>query len=164
MRAAYTDITTRIAEAPKWWDENGVPRYSVFHPDDTPNIYAREAVLYEIECQECGQIFEVGEDWSWWPGREVRLSEFAQKRLLHYGDPPRHGGLTGCHAGDTMSSTPRRILQFWSMGEGLGEWRRVSELEGVRLDQEWAVADEEPKLDEREALPGSIMQPLVTEE
>jgi hypothetical protein len=28
----YSDITERIAETPKWWDENGVPRYAEFEP------------------------------------------------------------------------------------------------------------------------------------
>jgi hypothetical protein len=163
VRAAYTDITTRIVEAPKWWDENGVPRYSVFSPDDTPNIYAREAVLYEIECQECGQTFEVAEDWSWWPGREIPLSEFVKKRLLHYGDPPRHGGRKGCRAGDTMNSIPRRVLQFWSLAGSGGEWIRVGELEGVRLDGD-EPEDGKPKLDEPKALPGGTMRSLGVKE
>jgi hypothetical protein len=137
MRAAYGDITQRIAEEPKWWDENGVPRYSVFSPDDTPNIYAREAVLYLIACQECGAEFEVTEDWSWWPGRETPLSQVLQTGLLHYGDPPRHGGPQGCRAGDTMNSIPKRVLQFWRQEQG--EWRRVAELEAVRLDEEEAA-------------------------
>ena len=30
MLNAYADIRSRIAEEPKWWDEEGVPRYCEF--------------------------------------------------------------------------------------------------------------------------------------
>lgn len=148
MKALYGDILSRIAEPPKWWDENGVPRYDEFNPDDTPSIYAREAVLYRVECQQCGRPFDVAEDWS--IGRAVllvtdsnlqdaiersSLSWRTRQGLLHYGDPPRHGG--ECTAGDTMNSVPRQVLQFWRKGE-LMAWERVTELEGVDLTPEWA--------------------------
>ena len=32
-----SDITERIAETPKWWDENGAPRYMEFEPRRAAN-------------------------------------------------------------------------------------------------------------------------------
>jgi len=64
MHNNYSDITNLIEEQPKWWDENGVPRYETFHPNLLPDIYADEAVLYLIECQNCKREFEVAESFS----------------------------------------------------------------------------------------------------
>ena len=55
----YIDITERIAEPPKWWDEHGVPRYAEFSPYLVANIYAEEVVLVEIACQACRSLFPV---------------------------------------------------------------------------------------------------------
>ncbi|MEA1904451.1 MAG: hypothetical protein U9M97_01030 [Candidatus Hadarchaeota archaeon] len=42
MQANYSDIIERIQEEPRWYDENGTPRYSEFHPKYCPNIYANQ--------------------------------------------------------------------------------------------------------------------------
>jgi hypothetical protein len=55
----YSDITDRIAETPKWWDENGVPRYVEFEPRRAANIYAVEVVLLDIACSMCLRRFQV---------------------------------------------------------------------------------------------------------
>jgi hypothetical protein len=47
----YSDITERIAEPPKWWDEHGVPRYADYDPWRVANIYAEETALVEAACQ-----------------------------------------------------------------------------------------------------------------
>lgn len=59
MHPTYDDITGRIAEAPSWWQEGGVPRYGEFSPDRSSSIYAREVALVEIACQACGTRFKV---------------------------------------------------------------------------------------------------------
>ena len=45
MKANYADILIRIKEEPKWYDENGTPRYEKFHPSFSPDIYAREGKI-----------------------------------------------------------------------------------------------------------------------
>lgn len=144
MRALYGDILSRIAETPRWWDENGVPRFDDFHPTAIPDIYANEAVLYRVRCQQCGRAFDVADSWSW--GRAVvgqvgpitterlqasRLSSRVPAGRLSYGDPPRHGG-EECSAGDSMTSEAVLVLQFWRR-EGL-DWERVPSLEGRGLE------------------------------
>lgn len=135
MLTDYKDITSRIAEKPKWYDSNGVPRYDPFRPNDVPNIYAKEAVLYRIDCQACGQQFKVALHWH--PLDDILLANiethplswWAAKGHLSFGDPPHHGGC----AGETMMSESRRILEFWKRD---GDWVRVPELESIVLDEE----------------------------
>ena len=76
MKNNYSDITSRIAQEPDWYDENGTPRYGEFHPKQLPDIYANEAVLYKISCQNCGTQFKVAESGN-------RMEKF-QHYLLHY--------------------------------------------------------------------------------
>jgi hypothetical protein len=59
MRATFEDITSRIPEAPSWWDENGTPRYGAFLPEASPNIYAGEVILFQIECHNCQRHYDV---------------------------------------------------------------------------------------------------------
>ena len=62
MLQHYEDILSRIAEPPRWFDEQGVPRYWDFAPLRVANIYARECALLAIECQNCGRPFIVALD------------------------------------------------------------------------------------------------------
>src|SRR5690606_38100927 len=55
----YKDIRRRIAQEPRWWDEHGVPRYDHFCPSIVADIYAEEAALVLITCQNCGHEFKV---------------------------------------------------------------------------------------------------------
>src|ERR1700681_1058651 len=64
MLQHYEDILSRIAEPPRWFDEQGVPRYCDFAPDRIANIHARECALLAIECQSCGRPFIVALDGS----------------------------------------------------------------------------------------------------
>ena len=57
MLQHYEDIFSRIAEPPRWFDEQGVPRYCEFAPDRIANIHAQECALLAIECQSCGRPF-----------------------------------------------------------------------------------------------------------
>jgi DNA-directed RNA polymerase subunit N (RpoN/RPB10) len=60
MLQHYEDILSRISEPPRWFDEQGVPRYCEFAPDRIAN--ARECALLAIECQSCGRPFIVALD------------------------------------------------------------------------------------------------------
>lgn len=127
MKHHYKDIRSRIKEEPKWWDENGVPRYCGFSPDETSNIYAREAVLLRIACQRCQQEFDVclscftlKEFLDETPSLKKRIED----ESIHYGDPPNAGC---CPAGPTMNSEPLRVLEYWH--KVYLEWERVHDLE-----------------------------------
>jgi hypothetical protein len=115
MHENYEDITSRIAEPPTWYDQNGTPRYGPFHPKRCPNIYADQVALLEIACQRCGQTFQV----------EIHSSIFEElhPQKAHYGDPPIHDCV-----GDTMNCEDLAVLQVWHRFEG--EWIRRPELEG----------------------------------
>lgn len=139
MHHDYACITSRIAENPTWWDEHGVPRYAVFAPSDSPNIYAREVALLLIECQACGHEFRVGMTSDMYDralGRPT-LHDLVLSGEIHYGDPPNIGC---CPSGPTMNSVPRRVLEFWRTD--YVQWSRVVELE-VELDPKWMRDDED---------------------
>lgn len=123
MHEGYEDITSRIVEAPTWYDQNGTPRYGKFHPNRCPNIYSDVVVLMEIACQSCGKRFSV----------EMHAGIFggSRRNLLpsrwHYGDPPRHVCSGG---GDTMNCEDLVVIQVWVKSNPLREWKRRRNLEG----------------------------------
>jgi hypothetical protein len=136
MLTDYEDITSRITDKPKWHDSNGTPRYNNFHPRDVPDIYAREAMLFRIECQSCGQAFDVADQWKPWIDDLKPMSVWVEEtHSWNYGDPPRHcfEDNHNCVAGDTMTSIERVVLEFWKNDR---EWVRVPELEGIPLDDD----------------------------
>lgn len=119
MRHDYSDITGLTDTTPKWYDENGVPRYCDFHPDHMANIYASEAVLAAIKCQGCQAEFrvafsELNQNHKLWDERKKMriafLSDLILDRTLHYGDPPN---TRCCHAGPSMNSTPISVIEYW---------------------------------------------------
>jgi hypothetical protein len=136
MHAWYDDITSRIAMRPVWYDENRVPRYSTFSPEDCANIFASECALIEIVCQECLRTFFVCET-----KRHLnqsladRLRENIENMTGVCGEPPRHGvrdvkEITSrfhCLAGDTMSSLALRVVEYWKRSHL--EWIRDPSLE-----------------------------------
>lgn len=125
----YTDITKRIAAPPKWWDENGVPRYAEFDPQRLANIYAREAALVEVACQACGRRFEVAFSHPCLERTSDKiglLAENIRDGELHYGDPPNYGN---CQSGASMNCFDLRVLQYWSRDNQKFEWVRDSRLE-----------------------------------
>jgi hypothetical protein len=140
MLPSYDDIKSRIPEQPKWYDENGVPRYNDFHPNDVPNIYAEEALLLEISCQDCGERFLVAFQTAGMMDRlfnpkakslSERIDAYLKKDKatkeaewfpFHYGDPPIHGCV-----GDTMNCNDHRIVEFWQKKDF--EWVRNAKYE-----------------------------------
>jgi len=138
MKAYYEDIRKRIKEEPKWFDENGVPRYDEFHPKLSPNIYADEVALLEIKCQNCGRRFLVELNWDMndkifrnIPSLEARI----KNNSIHYGDPPIHLIDGEPCVGNSMNSVPLKVVQFWRRGIDKG-WVRVKKLEKT-IDVDW---------------------------
>jgi len=124
------DIIDKLGE-PIWWDsEAAIPRYCQFHPDELNNIYAKEAALILIECQNCGHRFKISEDWEIMDAvrNRKRLSESIKEGYtLGYADPPN---IRCCGSGPTMTSNVLKILEFWKYGEETGYyWARCPELE-----------------------------------
>lgn len=127
MHNDYSDITSRIAEAPSWFDTHGVPRYGAFAPRALPDIYCDECALVEIACQDCGRRYKV----AFSSGQMDRLrnamrakadltsidrrpiATSIQKAEIGYGDPPNCLHKDGC-AGHTMTSDAIRVLEYWS--------------------------------------------------
>lgn len=119
MHQNYSDITILTKAPPKWHDENGVPRYCDFHPDQIANIYASEAVLAVIECQRCQTEFrvafsEINQRHKLWDQAQRQrisfLSDLISNRSLHYGDPPN---TDCCDAGPSMNSVPVSVEEYW---------------------------------------------------
>lgn len=140
MNHHYSDLRALSPHDPLWFDEHAVPRFCEFSPDQTANIYASEAVLFVVECQNCCREFHVCMSWCWSDrtrsGKPMpSLSEQVRNRSLHYGDPPN---VECCPAGPTMNSVPRLVLEFWSRTGGDRTWRRAPELEGADMDPDWA--------------------------
>ena len=139
MNADYKDITSRIKEKPKWWDENGTPRYDPFSPELCPDIYAEEVELLEIACQSCGERFLVEMHHSKldaYPINKNKPKESFTERLEknpdyipHYGDPPRHTDESEYqHSGNVMNCIDIQIVQLWKKG-----WRKGESGEWVRI-------------------------------
>jgi hypothetical protein len=132
MNHHYKDIRDKLGE-PLWWDEYAVPRYCEFAPDETGDIYAREAVLLEIACQDCGTRFKVCMTTPPYTQRPS-LADLVRDDEVHYGDPPNAGC---CAAGPTMNSVPLRVLEFWDRTVGL-DWQRIPDLQR-EIECEWAT-------------------------
>ena len=135
MKTYFSDILSRIAEPPSWYDENGTPRWGDFEPDLVAGFYANEAVLMRILCQGCRRPFDVAMSrhrldchkcgGEWVP--EAPLEEHVRGGTLHYRDPPN---IQCCASGLSMNSIPVKVLQFWKKGSDTNYlWVRVPELE-----------------------------------
>lgn len=154
MNRYHHDIYERIADAPLWFDEDAMPRYCAFTPDEVANIYAHEVALVDIACQGCGHRFLVAFSWNdieFAHGAAVKHERFTPETVtrLHYGDPPNVGC---CPAGPTMNCEDLRVVEFWRKGgeeftapsehiagarvclPGYFDWRRVPELEVLLPD------------------------------
>lgn len=137
MLLEYDDIKSRINEEPKWYTENGVPRYCDFSPKET-GVYSHFAVLVEIECQVCHQLFLIGEGFdrfnlqAIWQNDEdnfrIKLEDVV--KTWSFGDPPRHDCEWG---GDTMTSNEVRFVEVWEAQNGIG-WSRHPEYEKYSRD------------------------------
>jgi len=122
------DIIDKLGE-PIWWDsEAAIPRYCEFHPDEMNNIYAREAALILIECQNCGHRFKISEDHDMIDiikGSKPLSEHLKNGYTLGYADPPN---IRCCDAGPTMTSNVLRVLEFWKKDDTF-EWYRCPSLE-----------------------------------
>ena len=126
MNTDYADIIVRAGE-PMWWDEHAVPRYCVFGPG-VQSVYAKEAVLFKIACQDCRRVFLVGMTFDnmdlVYDPRAETLAEQIRAGSLHYGDPPYHK----CRgAGDTESCDDLRVVEYWHRA-AREDWRRDAAL------------------------------------
>lgn len=133
---------------PDWYDENGTPRYAVFHPDML-GVYDAYALLVTIACQSCAARFGVGLGWGRHdlfrmgllpagPSVDV-LTELASG--FKFGDPPRHG----C-GGDSMTSVAVRVEEAWEKGgvprpRAFPKWERRTDVEEVDVLPEWVRED-----------------------
>lgn len=131
MHHHYRDIVDRIAEPPLWWDENAVPRYCEFAPNQVANIYATEVVLMEIECQNCGQRFMVAMSSDPYQSMDcgATLSDAIKDGSLHYGDPPNIGC---CPAGPSMNCYDIRVVEYWHQDitrNDIDDWHRVAAMQ-----------------------------------
>jgi len=133
MYQPYEDILSRLGE-PKWWDENGVPRYEDFEPALCADIYAVFAALLEITCQGCGRPLPVSAAWSvcedaLWdkdgknPLPVEGLPDKEGSGCFGYGDAPWHTHESGGQcSGTTMSTGVTAVLQFWERAST--DWER----------------------------------------
>lgn len=127
MHNNYRDILDRIAEAPSWFDDAAVPRYEPFAPTDLANIYADEAALAEVSCQNCGRLFRVALTGAF-ADRGFSLSDSIRLGRVSYGDPPNVGC---CDAGPAMTSDMRSVLEYWARNREVDfGWRRDPMQEG----------------------------------
>jgi hypothetical protein len=151
----YTDILSRISEPPKWFDENGTPRYCTFEPYMIANIYAKECALMEVSCQACNRGFVVAIDRAKAlakaqayeaKGPHFVLADIIRSHKIHYGDPPN---VHCCDAGNTMNSIPRRVLEYWHRQQttiyqngfeycsaDASDWERDQSLE-IEIIEQW---------------------------
>lgn len=131
MRNEYEDIMDAVNKDPLWWDENGTPRFAPFEPRMVPDIYAREAILMLIHCQNCETEFEVsltsGIDGYVFLGTMFPLADRIKSGTVHYGDPPN---TNCCPVGPSMNSVPVKVLQYWRRDyDKTFAWERVASLE-----------------------------------
>jgi hypothetical protein len=118
VKVYYLDILEGMDEEPKWFDEHGVPRYCEFHPSQV-GLYADEAALLLIACQNCGQTFKVAMCWDYHDPPPTSLLG------MHYGDPPN---VRCCPAGPTMNCNDLKVLEWWDRERPNG-WQRIKEKE-----------------------------------
>lgn len=145
MYCAYKDITDRLGP-PKWWDEEGVPRYCDFAPGEVAGVYADYAALIKIRCQGCGRHLPVA--WSLCkldllcrvPSHPDAPGVFAKDQLVlptkdnpgsvGYGDAPAHkegAASTWLCVGSVETTSVVRIVKFWTRERA--EWKRDEALE-----------------------------------
>ena len=134
MHNCYEDILLKLG-SPRWWDQNAVPRYCDFSPDEIPNIYATEVIYFLIQCQNCGEPFRVQMSTSGYSNvsGEYKMFTYMNDNLkyLHYGDPPNN---KCCGMGSSMNCDDIEIMEFWVKNRDTDYlWERKHEYE-IRLD------------------------------
>lgn len=136
MHRSYKEILDRIEEPPKWWDENAVPRYVDFAPEQM-GVYDDCVVFALISCQHCAQEFKVAmsdnhmERFKYWKLWLEKDGKGAQSKPnprsiaigFHYGDPPNHDCV-----GDTENCNDIEILEVWAKNNNY-KWERHKDIE-----------------------------------
>jgi hypothetical protein len=137
MNNYYADILALSPTSPIWWDENAVPRYCAFSPEEKADIYTDEVVLFHVRCQACRKGFHVVqsakrqficEKVDYWP-----LAGQIITKMLHYGDPPN---VDCCSGGPTVNSEPNLVLQYWRRDWKSFSWIRMPEYE-IDIMPDW---------------------------
>lgn len=120
MHCSYRDITAPLG-APRWWDENAVPRYCDFHPDYLANIYGEEAALVALKCASCGVLLPCALSKSRFHvlGDGSMFLASGGLRDAFYGDPPHHSCEGG---GDSMTADIYHVIEKWTRREH--DWRK----------------------------------------
>ena len=140
MLAAYNDILDLTDKTPIWWDECGVPRFVSFLPELVNDIYANEAALVLISCQNCNAKFKVAFSCNAFANIQHKkaspiivlpIKTFIENKTLHYGDPPRHHNEGYC-IGTTMNCNDIKVLEYWHKFDL--EWERDKSLE-IELEE-----------------------------
>jgi hypothetical protein len=111
MKQKYSCILSRIQETPKWYDENGVPRYEEFNPYSCADFYCKECALIRISCACCGTTFNVAVSSSLY---DV-ANDLSKRSTLSYGDPPN---VECCEEGVSTVSNVEKVLEFWKVKHG----------------------------------------------
>jgi hypothetical protein len=138
MRGHYKDILDRIDEPPAWFDDYGVPRFGDFSPRHLGNIYAREAALAEVSCQNCGRMFKVALSDAF-TSKHLGLSDEIRLGRVHYGDPPN---VHCCDAGASMNSVMHRVLEYWLRDDEVSmDWQRDPTFEGPVAEAPFDLPD-----------------------
>lgn len=163
MNHHYKDIRNRIPEPPKWFDEQAVPRYDKFAPNQTADIYCDEVALVEIACQSCGTHFLVAissqrtdyvlrlmerDEYKSLPSKEAQnawfeglskspLADGIREKGIGYGDPPN---VECCPSGPTMTSDAIRVCEYWHQERM--DWVRDAALE-IPLDTIYSIYSED---------------------
>jgi hypothetical protein len=116
----YEDIISRIAEPPRWYDDQGVPRYCDFAPYEIANIYADECVLLEIMCSGCDRIIIAALDDRGAneaisvPHRDNprrKIADLIRSHELFFGDPPN---VDCCRGGPSTTAKTLRVIEYWA--------------------------------------------------
>lgn len=156
VKQAYDDIS-QLLGPPKWWDENGTPRYVDFGTAYVADPYCDEAALMEIACQSCGERFMVARTSNrHLPHRADSIAVDIADRNLHYGDPP---WFDCCPSGYTMNSVPLKVVQYWT--RQTGTWRRLMTME-QEIVPDWAKGWLVEDAERRAAEPAPVVLPPVS--
>lgn len=125
MTRLYEDLTSRLGE-PLWYDDQAVPRYDPFTPDQC-GIYDDWVMLQVVSCQSCDREFECATSSS---RLALRVKTWdvadAMRNLYGWGDAPWHTIDGSQCAGTTMTSDVGSVLELWHLGHGERlKWGRV---------------------------------------
>ncbi len=131
MKQDYNDIL-KIAGNPIFWDQVGVPRYEIFRPSLSADIYAYAVLLVEIACQTCNKTFDCVVSFQKLNTGSISLNLGSE---IAYGDPPYHNH----QAGESQTSIFLSIKEYWDRsGMPSGSWKNQETKKAI-LNLRYAV-------------------------